>query len=275
MKINLRFPFQRNIFIRTILLLLAITATAAQADLIIEAGETFQLSGSESLTVNGNLTLNAASESESAAQLNGATSAEILVSGDWINNTSPASGSTDPTGFVHNNTIVYLTGTGNEHSRIEGETTFYQLIANRNLSGVSDHKKFVGDGIKFESGKTQTISTNGTLQLAGADADNLLSLQSTSNDNAATLDVSATDVTVTASHLNIKDSILSGYSGAPGETNSTNSGGNSGWFTPLSLSDTENSGVAENVAYSASAPTLTGTPVGSVTYSLTGADAAD
>ncbi|MGB1159178.1 MAG: hypothetical protein ACPG3V_07225, partial [Porticoccaceae bacterium] len=44
----------------------------------------------------------------------------------------------------------------------------------------------------------------------------------------------------------------------------------------LTLSDTENSGVAENVAYSASAPTFTvGTPVGIVTYSLTGADAAD
>ena len=41
----------------------------------------------------------------------------------------------------------------------------------------------------------------------------------------------------------------------------------------LSLSDTANSSVAENVAYSASAPTLTGTPIGDVTYSLSGDDA--
>jgi methionine-rich copper-binding protein CopC len=41
----------------------------------------------------------------------------------------------------------------------------------------------------------------------------------------------------------------------------------------LSLSDTANSSVAENVAYSAAAPTLTGTPIGDVTYSLSGDDA--
>ena len=43
--------------------------------------------------------------------------------------------------------------------------------------------------------------------------------------------------------------------------------------TSLSLSDTANSSVAENVAYSAAAPTLTGTPIGDVTYSLSGDDA--
>ena len=43
----------------------------------------------------------------------------------------------------------------------------------------------------------------------------------------------------------------------------------------LTLSDTADSSVSENAAYSASAPSLTGGPVGTVTYSLAGDDAAD
>ena len=41
----------------------------------------------------------------------------------------------------------------------------------------------------------------------------------------------------------------------------------------LTLSDTANASMAENTTYAATAPTLTGTPIGDVKYTLTGADA--
>ena len=207
-------------------LFLGFTSSLAQADLTISDGETFSLNSAESLTVSGNLTI------ENNASLLGDTAgdATIRVDGNWSNSGT----------FTHNNDAVFLTGTG--ASIVSGSNTFHTLVADHAESDTGP-----GKAITFAANTTQTIAH--TLTLKGSSG-NLMALASTSPGSAATLDV--TGATVTASYLDIADSILSGYSASkPGDTNSTDNGGNSGWFnTAPTITSTALTSIGADEVYS-------------------------
>ncbi len=210
----------------TVALLLGITSSLSQADLTISDGETFSLNSAESLTVSGNLTI------ENNASLLGDTAgdATIRVDGNWSNSGT----------FTHNNDAVFLTGTG--ASIVSGSNTFHTLVADHAESDTGP-----GKAITFAANTTQTIAH--TLTLKGSSG-NLMALASTSPGSAATLDV--TGATVTASYLDITDSILSGYNASkPGDTNSTDNGGNSGWFnTAPTITSTALTSIGADEVYS-------------------------
>ena len=207
-------------------LFLGFTSSLAQAGLTISDGETFSLNSAESLTVSGNLTI------ENNASLLGDTAgdATIRVDGNWSNSGT----------FTHNNDAVFLTGTG--ASIVSGSNTFHTLVADHAESDTGP-----GKAITFAANTTQTIAH--TLTLKGSSG-NLMALASTSPGSAATLDV--TGATVTASYLDIADSILSGYSASkPGDTNSTDNGGNSGWFnTAPTITSTALTSIGADEVYS-------------------------
>ena len=183
-----------------IVISLLLGLSVAHANLTLSDSETFTLTNAETLTINGDLTI------ETSAKLEGDVSgaASIRVSGNWNNSGT----------FNHNNDAVYLTGNG--QSTIAGTNTFYTLI-----SDYAESDTEPGKALTVAVNTTQSITHSLTLK---GSSGNLMPLASSSPGSTATLDV--TGATVSVAYLDITDSVLSGYSDKPGDTNSNNNGGN-------------------------------------------------
>lgn len=216
---------------KLILICLSCVVFNANADLIINNGETLTLNSttSEILSIEGNLVI------ESGGTLQGASNTEIRVSGNWDNS---AGGN-----YTHGNAKVFFTGSG--VSTIKGNNHFHHLVVNK--KDAASGQEYTGSEIQIESGSTQTISSQ--LILNGVSTDNRLKIRSTITGESHTLNASNA-VHVEAWFLDVDDSIFLGTIDMPMDLDSTSivgpilgSGNNQGWIpnSPPTISLSVNS----------------------------------
>lgn len=127
-----------------IVILLSLCTLHADADLVIHSSETLTLdsSNSETLFIAGDLII------EDGATLQGASNAEIGISGSWDNSLGGS--------FIHGGAKVFFSGSG--VSVIKGNNNFSQLVVNKKdaISG----QEFIGSEIQIESEQTSAVVSN-------------------------------------------------------------------------------------------------------------------
>jgi uncharacterized repeat protein (TIGR01451 family) len=181
----------------------------ANSDLVVDNGESLQLSVNEVFEVSGNVNIMA------GGTLVGAASSTIRVSGNWTNNGT----------YTHGDGSVYFTGASS--SQIAGSSTFHTLISDFAQTDTSQ-----GKGLRFTSGATQTITS--VFQVKG-DSNADIIITATTQGSAATLNLNG--ATLSVSDVNVRDiNAINATGGTISTAGSVDSGNNTNWFFSSSAS---------------------------------------